>query len=170
MAVQGIAGFHLACAPTDGQAVVLLRGRNQRPSKPLAVMVRTQAEAEKHALIGAEERELLGSEARPIVLLRRRADSNLAPSLAPRSPILGLLLGYTPLHELLLAGFGGPLVMTSANRSGEPIVYQQAHYQQAHHQQAHYARSYRPDDADDAPVELAEAVAASYTPLTLPTN
>jgi len=123
VAIQGIGGFHLACDASSERAVLRLRERKRRPRRPLAVMVRSLAEVEKHALVNADERKLLGSDARPIVLLRRRSDSALAPSLAPGSPMLGLLLAYAPLHWLLLDGFGGPLVMTSANRSGEPIVY-----------------------------------------------
>jgi hydrogenase maturation protein HypF len=126
VAIQGIGGFHLACDASDERAVRLVRERKRRPGKPLAVMLRTPAEAEKHALVSAEERALLVSDARPIVLLRRRDDSSLAPSLAPGSPMVGLLLAYAPLHELLLEGFGGPLVMTSANRSGEPIPHRLA--------------------------------------------
>jgi hydrogenase maturation protein HypF len=123
VAVQGVGGFHLACDATDERSVARLRERKRRPRKPLAVMVRSCAEAEKHAVIRARERVLLQGEARPIVLLRRRSDSSLAASIAPGSPMLGLLLAYTPLHELLLADLGKPLVMTSANHSGEPIVY-----------------------------------------------
>lgn len=123
VAVQGIGGFHLACDAVSETAVRRLRARKRRPRRPLAVMVAGLAEAEKHALVGPDERELLCSEARPIVLLRRRSDSSLAPSLAPDSDRVGLLLAYTPLHVLLLEAFGAPLVMTSANRSGEPIVH-----------------------------------------------
>jgi len=86
-------------------------------------MLASVAEVEKHALVDAEERGLLESELRPIVLLRRRPDSGLAASLAPGSPMLGALLAYAPLHRLLLEDFAGPLVMTSANRSGEPIAH-----------------------------------------------
>jgi hydrogenase maturation protein HypF len=123
VAVQGIGGFHLACDASDESAVRRLRERKRRPRRPLAVMLCSVGEVEKHALVSADERRLLESDPRPIVLLRRRPDSSLAPSLAPGSPMLGVLLGYTPLHRLLLDDFGGPLVMTSANRSGEPIAH-----------------------------------------------
>jgi hydrogenase maturation protein HypF len=123
VAIQGIGGFHLACDACDEPAVRRLRAHKNRPLKPLAVMVPTLAEAEKHAVLSRDDRELLGSPSRPIALLRRRSDSCLAPSVAPGSPMVGLLLAYTPLHALLLESFGGPLVMTSANLSGEPIAY-----------------------------------------------
>ena len=71
-----------------------------------------------------EERALLRSRAAPIVVVRRRFDAPAAPSVAPDSPWLGLMLPYTPLHHLLLESFGGALVMTSGNRSDEPIAYE----------------------------------------------
>ncbi len=123
VAVLGIGGFHLACDASNDASVKHMRARKQRPVKPFAVMVRTLAEAEKLALIDGDARSLLASESHPIALLRRRDDAGLAASLAPGSPMLGIMLAYTPLHALLLRGFGGPLVMTSANRSGEPIPY-----------------------------------------------
>jgi hydrogenase maturation protein HypF len=123
VAVQGIGGFHLACDAGDETAVMQLRARKRRLRKPLAVMLPSLAEVEKHAVVSADERALLLDPARPIVLLRWRSDSGLAPSIAPGSRVLGVLLAYTPLHDLLLENFGGPLVMTSANRSEEPIVY-----------------------------------------------
>ncbi|MGH2901865.1 MAG: Sua5/YciO/YrdC/YwlC family protein, partial [Solirubrobacteraceae bacterium] len=73
--------------------------------------------------LGAAEEELLTSRARPIVLARRLADANVAPSVAPGAPDLGLMLPYTPLHELLVTDAGVPLVMTSGNLSDEPIAY-----------------------------------------------
>jgi hydrogenase maturation protein HypF len=124
VAVHGIGGFHLACDATCEAAVQLLRDRKQRPAKAFAVMVPSIEVAEKHAIFSREERELMTSPVRPIVLLHRREDSNLAHAVAPGSPMLGLFLPYTPLHTLLLGGSGMPLVMTSANRSGEPIAFQ----------------------------------------------
>jgi hydrogenase maturation protein HypF len=123
VAVQGIGGFHLACDARDAAAVARLRERKRRARKPLAVMVATLADAEKLAWIDVEARARLACEARPIVLLPEREGSGLAPGVAPDVPLVGLLLPYTPLHALLLADFGGPLVMTSANRSGEPIAH-----------------------------------------------
>lgn len=124
--VHGIGGFHLACDARDERAVSRLRERKRRPGKPLAVMVRTCGEAAKLALVGAEDEALLRSQVRPIVALRRRPDAGLAPSVSPHSPMVGLFLAYSPLHTLLLHDFGGPLVMTSANRSGEPIAYRRS--------------------------------------------
>ena len=122
VAIKGLGGFHLACDATDPMAVARLRRRKRREEKPLAVMVLGIEEAEAIAKISEDERRLLLSPERPIVLLERRADSGLAPQVAPGSPLVGVLLAYTPLHHLLLADTGRPLVMTSGNLSEEPIA------------------------------------------------
>ncbi len=95
VAVHGIGGFHLACDATNERAVQLLRERKRRPAKAFAVMVQRIETAEKHAIVSADEHALLTSAVRPIVLLQRREDSDLAPSVAPGSPMLGLFLPYT---------------------------------------------------------------------------
>jgi hydrogenase maturation protein HypF len=123
-AVKGLGGYHLACDATSSAAVRLLRERKRREEKPLAVMVRDLAEAHALADLLPAEETLLASIERPIVLCRRRAEAPLAPELAPGSPIVGLLLPYAPLHHLLLAAAGRPLVMTSGNLSDEPIAFE----------------------------------------------
>ena len=124
VAVKGLGGFHLACRADRGDVVERLRARKHRDEKPFAVMVRTLADAERLAELADAERELLSSVERPIVLVRRRAGTSgrVSDAIAPGNPTLGLLLAYTPLHHLLLADAGVPLVMTSANLSDEPIV------------------------------------------------
>jgi hydrogenase maturation protein HypF len=126
VAVKGVGGFHLACDATSPAAVARLRARKRREEKPLAVMPRDLGEAERLAELSTEERALLTSVERPIVLARRRPDADLAPEVAPDTPLLGLLLPYSPLHHLLLAEAGRALVMTSANLSQEPIAYRNA--------------------------------------------
>ena len=123
VAVKGIGGFHLACDATSPDAVRALRERKRREEKPLAVMVRDLAEADRLAHLSGAERALLSSPERPVVLVRRRAGAGLAPEVAPDAPTVGLLLPYSPLHHLLLAAAGRPLVMTSGNLSEEPIAY-----------------------------------------------
>ena len=123
VAVKGLGGFHLACDATSEAVVRRLRARKHREEKPLAVMVRTVADAEAIALVGAIERELLTSVERPIVLLDKNSATALAPSVAPRNRQVGVMLAYSPLHHLLLADAGVPLVMTSANLSDDPIAY-----------------------------------------------
>ncbi|MFL5955499.1 MAG: carbamoyltransferase HypF [Gaiellaceae bacterium] len=119
LAVKGLGGWHLACDAGDESTVARLRGRKHREDKAFAVMTQTP---EVLATLDDKERALLESRERPIVLARRRSDAPVAPSVAPGTEWLGLLLPYTPLHHLLLAGFDGPLVMTSGNRSDEPIA------------------------------------------------
>ena len=125
-AMKGIGGYHLACDARNEQAVSALRTRKARDEKPFAVMVRDLEAAAALCRLSPEERALLVSPARPIVLLERRAGAGIAASVAPRSPQLGLMLPYAPLHHLILREAGGPLVMTSGNRSDEPIAYEDA--------------------------------------------
>jgi hydrogenase maturation protein HypF len=122
--LKGLGGYHLTCDARSSSVVAELRSRKQRDEKPFAVMVRDIAAAEVVCEISERERELLLAPGRPIVLLRKRTESVIAGSVAPRNPWLGVMLPYTPLHHLLLRAAGGmPLVMTSGNRSDEPIAY-----------------------------------------------
>jgi hydrogenase maturation protein HypF len=123
LAVKGLGGFHLVCDAASSEAVRTLRARKRRDERPFAVMVATTEEAARLAVLSDAERELLRAPERPIVLLRRRSDAQLAPEVAPDAHLVGLFLPYTPLHHLLLAAAGRPLVMTSANLSEEPIVF-----------------------------------------------
>ncbi|MCS6863860.1 MAG: carbamoyltransferase HypF [Gemmataceae bacterium] len=121
VAVKGIGGFHLACDATNSHAVQTLRERKGRGWKPLAVMVRDLAQARAYAHVSPEEAAILTGPERPIVLLSRRTEgSHLAEGVAPGQAYLGLMLPYSPLHHLLVKD--RPLVMTSGNRSDEPIA------------------------------------------------
>jgi hydrogenase maturation protein HypF len=123
VAVRGLGGFHLACDATGSEVVKRLRERKRREAKPFAVMVADVESARRLAIVGEEEARLLASPERPIVLLAARpGDATLAPEVAPGLAQLGLLLPYTPLHHLLLAAAGLPLVMTSGNLADEPIA------------------------------------------------
>jgi hydrogenase maturation protein HypF len=121
VAVKGLGGYHLACDARDEDAVARLRGRKHREDKPFAVMT---GDPDSLARVSGPERELLESRARPIVLLRRRDDAPVAPSVAPGTVWLGVMLPYTPLHHLLLHDAETPLVMTSGNVSDEPIAFE----------------------------------------------
>jgi hydrogenase maturation protein HypF len=123
VAIRGIGGFHLACDATSSAAVRRLRSRKRREQKPLAVMVRDLAEAQRLADLTPAETAVLVSSERPIVLVRRRDGAELAAEIAPDNPMLGLMLPYSPLHHLIVAEAGRPLVMTSGNLSEEPIAY-----------------------------------------------
>jgi hydrogenase maturation protein HypF len=122
MAVKGLGGFQLACDATSQEVVNILRDRKRRPSKPLAVMMATLKDIEKHCLISPEEKKLLESPQCPIVLLKWKQSSGIAKAVAPNLKYLGVMLPYTPLHHLLLKKAGLPLVMTSGNLSEEPIA------------------------------------------------
>ena len=123
VAIRGLGGFHLAADAASTEAVARLRLRKHRPSKPLAVMVRDLDAVERLCLVSPEESALLTAPEHPIVLLERREVAGLAENLAPGLGILGVMLPYTPLHHLLLSEPQAPamLVMTSGNRSDEPI-------------------------------------------------
>ena len=122
VAIKGLGGFHLACDATNAAAVRMLRERKRRVEKPFAVMVPDVGVADGFCEVDAAERRLLLSPPRPIVLLRRRQDTEIAEDVAPFNRYLGVFLPYTPLHHLLFAAGGfTALVMTSANLSEEPI-------------------------------------------------
>jgi len=121
--VKGLGGYHLAADATNEEAVAALRARKHREDKPFAVMTAGLADARLLCEVGDAAADLLQSQARPIVLLRRRPDADVAASAAPGNRQLGIMLPYTPLHHLLLAAVGGPVVLTSGNVSDEPIAY-----------------------------------------------
>jgi hydrogenase maturation protein HypF len=124
-AVKGLGGYHLACSASLELAVAELRRRKHRDEKPFALMVADLEAARELAEVSPKEAELLDSPRRPIVLVRRKPGARLATAVTPGNPWLGLMLPYTPLHHLLLRELSGtPLVMTSGNRSDEPIAYQ----------------------------------------------
>lgn len=120
-AIKGIGGYHLACDASNAPAVTALRERKFRKEQPFALMVRDVDEARRTIELSREAEDLLRSSARPVVLGAALVD---LPGVAPDTSELGVMLPYTPLHHLLFAE-GAPerLVMTSANRSSEPIAY-----------------------------------------------
>ena len=145
VALKGLGGFHLACDATDGDVVRRLKERKRRPHKPLAVMFGGLDELRAHCVVSPDEAELLTSPEHPIVLLEWRSigpAGEAGPELGATTPstpsgvapppvdpevaigqrYLGAMLPYTPLHILLLAAAGRPLVMTSGNLAEEPIV------------------------------------------------
>ncbi|CAN5694455.1 carbamoyltransferase HypF [soil metagenome] len=125
LAIKGLGGYHLACRADSEPAVGELRRRKQREEKPFAVMVPTLEWACRLAHTTPEETARLASRARPIVLLRRRPqEPAIAPSVAPGNTHVGLMLPYTPLHQLLLSEMDSPIVLTSGNMSDEPIAYE----------------------------------------------
>ncbi|WP_404362716.1 carbamoyltransferase HypF [Marinobacter sp.] len=125
VAVKGVGGYHLMVDARNETAVARLRLRKHRPHKPLAVLFPlTDNLAALHQAVIADQVALLALSApdRPIVLLPKRPLSDLADAIAPDLAKIGALLPFSPLHQLLTRDFGGPLVATSGNTSGEPVV------------------------------------------------
>ena len=128
-AIKGLGGYHLVCDATNEHAIVKLRERKNRPSRPLAVMVPTIAAAKRLCHISEQEEEVLKSPAAPIVLLEQKINNPTFQLLAPGLKTIGLMLPYTPLHHLLFENSHLQcLIMTSANPSGIPILYNNKHY------------------------------------------
>lgn len=124
LAVKGLGGFHLVCDARNPAAVAALRERKYRKEKPFAVMARNLEIASALVTLSPESEELLISSARPIVLAPSKVELS---GVAPENNELGVMLPYTPLHHLLFAASAPEvLVMTSANRSSEPIAYEDA--------------------------------------------
>ncbi|HSB90378.1 MAG TPA: carbamoyltransferase HypF [Anaerolineales bacterium] len=125
VAVKGLGGYHLACDATNAEAVAELRRRKGRGDKPFAVMFPDIEAVAAHAIAGPAETAALTGRDRPIVVLTLRQGSRLPAALAPGQHTVGAMLAYTPLHHLLLErapGFAEALVMTSGNRSEEPLA------------------------------------------------
>ena len=124
VALKGIGGYHLACDPANATAVAALRERKFRRERPFALMARDMETARALIVTDADVEALLGSGARPIVLAEARIRYE---GVAPGNRELGVMLPYTPLHHLLFAaGAPSSIVMTSANRSNEPLAFEDA--------------------------------------------
>lgn len=122
VAVKGIGGFHLAVDALNDEAVVRLRRRKHRDHKPFAVMADTIEKIREHAVVDEAAEQLLKSPRAPIVLLPKKRDATIAPSVAEGVSTFGFMLCYAPLHYLLFAEGLDVLVMTSANISDEPLI------------------------------------------------
>lgn len=121
VAIKGMGGFHIICDAKNEQTVQKLRDRKNRPSKPFAVMFKSISSIEQNCSINKKEKELLQSKEKPIVLVNS-SKNDLSKNIAPNTNRLGVFLPYTPLHILLFRYLHNPIVATSANISGEPII------------------------------------------------
>ncbi len=135
IAVKGIGGYHLLCDAGNDDAIISLRTHKPRPDKPLAVMFPSAGEDElelirQAAVLSADEAALIRSPARPIVIVDKKSDTGLSSHIAPGLQQIGVFLPYSPLHHLLLQSFARPVVATSANISGEPLLSEQQEVQQ----------------------------------------
>lgn len=123
VAMKGMGGFHLICDARDDRVVKELRRRKTRPTKPFAVMFKNISQIKKDCLLSEEECSAITSQQRPIVLVKKTESASLiSTEVAPHIDRLGVFLPYTPLHVLLLEALDFPIIATSANRSGEPII------------------------------------------------
>jgi hydrogenase maturation protein HypF len=124
VAIKGVGGFHLACDAFSEKTVAELRSRKQRPDKPFAIMVANLEMCRQICRTTPAEEQLLTSPEAPVVLLEKRNKQPVADNVAPSLNRLGVMLPYTPLHTMLFQSTVTPpaLVMTSCNRSEEPIA------------------------------------------------
>ncbi|MFP5951343.1 carbamoyltransferase HypF [Helicobacter pylori] len=122
IALKGLGGFALLCDGRNFQTIERLRLLKNRPLKPFALMFKDLKSAKQHAFLNALECESLNSTSAPILLARKKPDTQLAPNIAKNSPFYGVILPYTPLHALLLDLLDFPIVFTSANFSSLPLA------------------------------------------------
>lgn len=122
IALKGLGGFALLCDGRNFQTIERLRLLKNRPLKPFALMFKDLNAAKQHAFLNALECESLISTSAPILLARKKPDTQLAPNIAKNSPFYGVILPYTPLHALLLDLLDFPIVFTSANFSSLPLA------------------------------------------------
>ncbi|MFP6139863.1 carbamoyltransferase HypF [Helicobacter pylori] len=126
IALKGLGGFALLCDGRNFQTIERLRLLKNRPLKPFALMFKDLNSAKQHAFLNALECESLNSTSTPILLARKKPDTQLAPNIAKNSPFYGVILPYTPLHALLLDLLDFPIVFTSANFSSLPLASDEA--------------------------------------------
>lgn len=160
IAVKGLGGFHLACDASNAEAIQKLRTRKNRPAKPLALMG-TEPMLEGIAILSDRDIALLRDVAAPIVLVPSRG--TLPGAIAPGMSQLGVMLPYTPLHLMLIDAFGGVLVMTSGNLSGEPQV---IHNDEARQKLSIFADAFLMHDRDIAR-RLDDSVERATPPMVL---
>lgn len=122
LAVKGLGGFHLLGNALNEQVVETIRKLKSRKHRPLAVMFCDVSSLNEYCHLDESESSLLESSQRPIVLLRKKKAGKLPEAIAPGLDEIGAMLAYTPLHHLLLKSCAFPLVATSANKRGYPIL------------------------------------------------
>ncbi|WP_237004749.1 carbamoyltransferase HypF [Helicobacter pylori] len=126
IALKGLGGFALLCDARNFQTIERLRLLKNRPLKPFALMFKDLNTAKQHAFLNALECESLNSTSAPILLARKKPNTQLAPNIAKNSPFYGVILPYTPLHALLLDLLDFPIIFTSANFSSLPLASDEA--------------------------------------------
>ncbi len=122
VAIKGVGGFHIVCDATNNRAIATLREKKVRPTKPLAVMFPNIEAIKEVATLTKEDKKLILSKERPIVIVSKKENSFVSELIAPNINRIGVFLAYSPLHKLILKRLNFPIVATSANLSGEPII------------------------------------------------
>jgi hydrogenase maturation protein HypF len=123
VAVKGVGGYHLAADAASEPAVAALRSRKARDDKPFALLVADLAAAARVVHLDEDSAAVLVDRRRPILLAPRQPTADVAAAVAPGLPELGVMLPPSPLHHLLVADLGRPLVLTSGNVTDEPIAH-----------------------------------------------
>lgn len=123
VAVKGMGGFHIMCDAQNERVINELRDKKKRATKPFAIMCKDEAMAQNIAYINDDEKALLNSNVKPIVILKKRENSKIPQNLAPNLNKIGIFLPNTGLHLLIFEHLDSPIIATSANLSGEPIIY-----------------------------------------------
>ena len=122
VAIKGMGGFHLICDANNDKTIENLRTRKSRLNKPFAVMFKDINSIKSYVELTPKEEEFLSSKEKPIVLIKKKKEFNLSQLLAPNINHLGCFIAYTPLHHLLFRYLNNPIIATSANLKGEPII------------------------------------------------
>jgi len=121
-AIKGLGGYNIACSAVNFETVQKLRERKRRPGKPFAIMFKSAEEAREYVILNEEEERLLNSKVSPIVIVEKRDNTAMAENVAPGNGYIGIMTAYTPLHQLIMDRVNIPLIMTSANISGDPLI------------------------------------------------
>ncbi|MDD2894544.1 MAG: carbamoyltransferase HypF [Aliarcobacter sp.] len=122
VAIKGIGGFHLVCDTKNTKTIEELRVKKNRLNKPFAIIFKDIKDIKNYTILTSKEEEILTSRNKPIVLVKKREDFELSQLIAPNINHLGCFIAYTPLHHLLFRYLNNPIVATSANLKGEPII------------------------------------------------
>ena len=122
VAIKGIGGFHLICDAKNDNTIKELRIKKDRLNKPFAVMFKDIQDIKNYTNTSSKEKEILNSKEKPIVLVKKKKEFELSQLIAPSINHLGCFIAYTPLHHLLFRYLDNPIVATSANIKGEPII------------------------------------------------
>ncbi len=174
VALKGMGGFHLLCDALNDDAVSELRKRKKRATKPFAVMFKNMEELKEYASICSDEEDAINSIQKPIVIVKKGKKS-LSGYVAPNIDRLGVFLPYTPIHLLLFDYLNSPIVATSANRSGDPIVTNESDLIESLGDVADYYLDYNREiinSSDDSVLQIVDRkrvflrVSRGYTPAT----